>query len=290
LEDDFWYLLCDFLFVLSLLLNRTMLKMKIKVTSTSTVPVEISSIRMWLLKLPGSVGEGTDPPSVAVLTVATVEGAIVILMGAIVVVVGVNAVMLGGIVVLPVMDATIISPMVATCRSSGCCCRTSCVCYTSVYPVIVVVFTVDAEAVIVEAATLGLVVIKTVVVLVILTVFIVADILVLIASVAAVGVSVVSLVFNKFGPEFSAVEAEDVTPAIVVGVAVLVCTVLNFAVLYIIVVLVAVDVMIMSTVSGPLVVVMAALCVKVIIVILISNVMGGIMGAREVVVADMPDL
>ena len=57
---------------------------------------------------------------------------------------------------------------------------------------------------------------------------IVAAILVLIASVAAVGVSVVSLVFNKFGPEFSAVEAEDVTPAIFVGVAVLVCTVFDF--------------------------------------------------------------
>ena len=46
----------------------------------------------------------------------------------------------------------------------------------------------------------------------------------------------------------------------------------------------------MSTVSDPLVVVMAAICVRVIIVILISNVIGGIMGAREVVVADMLDL
>ena len=39
---------------------------------------------------------------------------------------------------------------------------------------------------------------------------------------------IVSLVFNEFGPEFSVVEAKDVTKAIFVGVAVLVCTVFDF--------------------------------------------------------------
>ena len=64
-----------------------MLKMKTKVTSTSTEPVEISSIIIWLTPppsksmnnafeqhldigagIPGSVGEGTGPPSVAVVS------------------------------------------------------------------------------------------------------------------------------------------------------------------------------------------------------------------------------
>jgi hypothetical protein len=194
-------------------------------------------------------------------------------------------VMLGGIVVLPVMDATIVSLLVvAVVVVVG-----LLVFSTLVYPVIVVVFIVAAEDVIVVAtATLGMVVIKTMVILVVSTVFIVAAILVLfvIASVAALDVTVV---FNVYGPELSVLEAKDVTTAIFVGVALLVCTVLNFAVLYI-VVLVAVDVMIMPAVSDLLVVVTDALCVKGMILLLISNVMGDIFGAKEVVVASVVDM
>ena len=64
---------------------------------------------------------------------------------------------------------------------------------------------------------------------------------------AAVDVSVVSLVLNEFGPEFSVVEAKYVTTAIFVDVAVLVCTVFNFVAF-----LAAVGVMITPAVSAPL--------------------------------------
>ena len=84
----------------------------------------------------------------------------------------------------------------------------------------------------------------------------------------------------------SVVEAKDVTTVIVVGVAVLVCTVLNLAVLYVVLLVEVV----MLAVSDPLVIVMDALCVKGMMALLVSNIMGGIVEAREVIVTSLLDM
>jgi hypothetical protein len=56
-----------------------MLKMKMKATSECGYSnLLLKHIRHRSRYIPGSVGEGADSPSVAVATVATVEGAIVV--------------------------------------------------------------------------------------------------------------------------------------------------------------------------------------------------------------------